>query len=471
MWRSMSEFEQTTKPVAPTKKLRDFKQKYFASFDQLLTEDKQFARLFDAFNQGKNAFGGISRRENKTYNADFIEEIEKTIGSVEKIVGDPHQFIKENPLVVEVEKAKRITHHSVKHMAQHTENIASVASDGSIDPKRVLNMFIEDELKIYENRFIMTLIKRLQTFIELRHKYILEHSDTRHSDIVTVTSEVKIGEVTYQMESKLKVIVPSDDEGHRDANHDLLNRLLNIRKRVLLMSTSRFMLDMSKAAPVTDPVLQTNIMRLNYDYQNAYQLWMFINRYEQLGISYKFVEKKIEFDEKYLKQLTLHNLSAYLSVESEHQTELKDDDKVYYYKPKFIKVDLDTDMTDERLFKDNNPFKLENKKETQAQLEAKIRRQQLLEERRIKREQEKEQEKLERQKQKEEAKKLAEQRKLELKKKAEEKKLKEAEKKRLKALQEAEMRRIEKLKQEELRKLEQARLQVAKVANQRKQKK
>ena len=155
---------------------------------------------------------------------------------LEAIVNDPQQFIKENPLVVEVEKAKRITHHSIKHMAQHTENIASVGSDGSVDPKKVLNMFIEDELKIYENRFIMTLVRRLQTFVELRHKYILEHSDTRNSDVVTMNSEVKIGEVVYTMETKLKVVVPSDDEGYREANQDILNRLLMLRKTDLIFN-------------------------------------------------------------------------------------------------------------------------------------------------------------------------------------------------------------------------------------------
>ena len=142
-------------------------------------------------------------------------------------------------------------------------------------------MFMDDELKIYENRFIMTLVRRLQAFIELRYKYISEHSDTRHSDIVKLTSEMKIDEVSYEFETKMRIVVPSDDDGKRHANADLLDRLLHIRKRITYLTTSRFMLEMRKVAPVSDPVQQTNIMRLNYEYQAAYRLWLLL-RYTRL---------------------------------------------------------------------------------------------------------------------------------------------------------------------------------------------
>ncbi len=455
-------------PIRTNIMLGNFKQEYFSHLDQMVKTDKNFSLLYEAFKAGKAELAGLSRRENKTYAPDFIVEIENAIASLEAIVSDPRKFIKENPSVVEVEKAKRITHHSIKHMAQHTENISSVGADGSVDPKKVLNMFVEDEIKIYENRFIMTLIRRLQTFIELRHKYILEHSDTRNSDVVSLKNEVKVGDVTYEIESKLKIVVPSEDEGHRDANKDLLNRLIMLRKRTLFLTTSRFMRDMAKAAPVSEPVLQTNIMRLNYDYQNAYKLWTFISRYDQLGIEYKFEEKKVDFDEDYLKLLNYHALTSYLTIKSEHKDVPDEETKLYYYKPKFTKINLDLDMTDQRIFAKGNPFKINNNRETDAQIAAKLKRQKAAEERRLKKEEQKQKEKELKAKKREEAKKLAAQKKLEKKKKAEEKKAKELEKKRLKALEEAEKKRIEKYKLEEAKKLKKARAQVAKVAQQRK---
>lgn len=457
--------------VKHNEKLGELRKDYFAHLDHMVESDKNFSLLNEAFQKSKATYASIARRETKTYSPDFIVEIENSIASLEAIINDPHKFIKENPLVVEVEKAKRITHHSIKHMAQHTENISSVGSDGTVDPKKILNMFIEDELKIYENRFIMTLVRRLQTFIELRYKYITEHSDTRNSDVVTMTSEVKIGEVTYEMETKLKVVVPSDDDGHREANQDLLNRLLMLRKRTLFLTTSRFMLEMRKAAPVSDPVLQTNIMRLNYDYQNAYKLWSFISRYDVLGIEYKFKEVKNALDEEYLKRLNLQALTSYLTLDSDNKDIPGADSKLYYYKPKFAKINLDLDMTDERIFAKGNPFKINNNKETEAQIEAKLKRQQAAEARRLKKEEEKQKEKERKALAKIEAKKRAEQKRLEEKKKAAEKKARELEKKRIKDLEEAERKRMEKFKEEELKKLQLAREEVAKIAQSKKKSK
>ncbi|MDY0345932.1 MAG: hypothetical protein RBR44_05210, partial [Bacilli bacterium] len=298
-------------PLSSPQMIGKLKNKYVTRLERLVNNDEDFLSLLETFANAKNVYAGTSRREIKTYSEDFVIEIENTLPSLESIVNDPQRFIKENAEVVGIEKARKITHRSVEHMAQHTENIRSVSSSGTVDPKKVLNMFIDDELKIYENRFIMTLVRRLQTFIELRYKYISDHSDTRNSDVVSVTSEVKIGEVTYEYETKMKIIVPSDDDGHREANQKLLDRILKLRKRITYLTTSRFMLEMRKATPVSDPVSQTNIMRLNYDYQTAYKLWVFLGRYDMLGIDYKFTQQKVEFDNAYMTYLHLNAIGAY----------------------------------------------------------------------------------------------------------------------------------------------------------------
>ena len=99
----------------------------------------------------------------------------------------PHKFINEFAEVVQVEKARRITPpRAVKHMAQNVQNISEVHEGGRVIPKKVLNVFVDDDVVIYENRFVMTLIKRLQVFIELRYKYIEEHGDTKNSDVFTI---------------------------------------------------------------------------------------------------------------------------------------------------------------------------------------------------------------------------------------------------------------------------------------------
>jgi hypothetical protein len=443
------------------------KNKYVTRLERLVANDADFLLLLETFANAKNTFAGLSRREVKSYSEDFIIEIENTIPSLEAIVNDPHRFIKEEAEVVGVEKARKITHRSIEHMAQHTENIRSVGSDGSVDPKKVLNMFIDDELKIYENRFIMTLVRRLQTFIELRYQYISEHSDTRNSDVVSMSSEVKIGDVTYEYETKMKIIVPSDDDGHRALNQDLLERLLSLRKRITFLSTSRFMLEMRKATPVADPVQQTNIMRLNFDYQNAYRLWTFISRYDVLGINYKFSQQKIDFDKTYLTYLNLNAVASYLTFKTEHSLLPDKDTKVHLYKPRFKEIKLDYDMSDERLIGGGLSFGIDAKKETPAQIEARLKKKQQAEERRRKREEAKQKAKELAIQKRAEAKKIAAQRAIEKKEKEKQRKLALQEKKRLAALAAYKKKEQERIRKDEERKLEKAREQVRLLAEKR----
>ncbi|MDY0100570.1 MAG: hypothetical protein WCZ47_03910 [Bacilli bacterium] len=452
--------------LTPSEIIKDLKQKHFSRLKRLASSDEEYHELLNIFAASKNTYGGVSRREVKTYAPDFILEIERALPSLEAIVNDPHRFIKETAEVVGVEKAKKITQRSIEHMSQNTQNIRSVGSDGTIEPKRVLNMFMDDELKIYENRFIMTLVRRLQAFIELRYKYISEHSDTRHSDIVKLTSEMKIDEVSYEFETKMRIVVPSDDDGKRHANADLLDRLLHIRKRITYLTTSRFMLEMRKVAPVSDPVQQTNIMRLNYEYQAAYRLWLFITRYDVLGIEYRFSQNDIEFKEDYLDDLHLLMLSSYLTLRSDH-TMPSDKKKQYFYKPRFKKVRLDVDLTDDKIIGKSVTFGVDVKKETLAQIEAKIKRAEAAEKRRQLRLEERAKERQLALEKREEAKKLAALKALEKKEKERQRKLLLAKRKQDAILAKKEKERLEKLRLEEEALLAKAREQVINVAKMR----
>lgn len=208
-------------------------------------------------------------------------------------------------------------------------------------------------------------------------------------------------------------------------------------------------------------------MRLNYDYQAAYKLWIFLGRYDVLGIDYKFTQQKVEFDNAYLTNLHLNAIGAYLTFKTDHSLLPSKNMKQYVYKPRFKEIKLDYDMTDERLFGKGLAFGVDVKKETQAQIEARERRKQQAEERRIKREEEKKKARELALQKREEAKKLALQKALERKEKEKQRKLALQEKKRQAALQAQEKKRLEKLMRQEELKLAKAREQVLKMAEKR----
>ncbi len=475
--RRLTPFQlQKQQAVKGHKRFSRVRARYYVQVKKTINKNQETLDLYTALANKRPTVSGITRNEVKKFDSEFIEQIEKAITSLETIVVSPHKFINEFAEVVQVEKARRITPRAVKHMAQNVQNISEVHEGGRVIPKKVLNVYVDDDVVIYENRFVMTLIKRLQVFIELRYKYIEEHGDTKNSDVFTIKKEVTIDNLTFEFEGSVKMSVPSEDEGNRQSNLDLLERLRSLRKRTSFLVNSTFMRDMARATPVANPVQQTNIIRLNYAYRDAYQLWLFINRYDELGISYTITQSKVEFTPEYLERLDQLTLSAFLALETDHSQLAPAGIKQRIVKPYVQAGKLDYDLSDERFYEAGLPVKVMGRQETAEQKEARLKREAAREKARLKREalklKEKERKALSRARAKEMARlkkqheaEKARFRKLEAKARQQEKNIERERKRKEKERLLAERRIYQSKMQEEARKLREARLRIAKLAS------
>lgn len=452
------------------KRYEKVRKRYYGFLRRSNKNSKPTTDLYNILANTRAEVSGTTRHEVKRFNKDFIEQIERVIPSLETIVVSPHKFINEFAEIVQVEKARKITPRAVKFMAQNVQHISEVLDGGRIVPKKVLNVYVDDDLKIYENRFIMTLVKRLQVFIELRYKYIQEHGDTKNSDQISIKKEVKIGDTTFEFEGNIKMSVPSDDEGARQSNSDLLERLALIRKRTSFLVNSPFMKEMAKAVPVADPIQQTNIIRLNYAYQDAYKLWMFINRYNELGISYTTTQAKVNFDEAYMERLDQLTMSAFLALETEHANIQPRDIKQKVIKPVIKPGQLDYDISDERFLEGGLPVVIKLRQETAEQKEARLKKEAARQKARERAALKKAREKERAAKRKEAERERARLRKEEAKRRQEEKNLERARKRAEKERIKAERRAYQSKLQDEARRLRLARQEVAKLAAKEKKK-
>ena len=95
----------------------------------------------------------------------WINALEDALPSIDKIVRNPRRFITEEEDVEIIEKTKRITQETIKQLASHSENIQDINKDDEVVPKKLLNVYKEETSDLYENRFIYTLVMRLENFI------------------------------------------------------------------------------------------------------------------------------------------------------------------------------------------------------------------------------------------------------------------------------------------------------------------
>ena len=101
------------------------------------------------------------KRKTDTISRDFswLSIVEETIPYLDTIIRNPRKFIIQEDDIVIVEKSKKMSTDTIQHLAQHTNYIQDIDTDGMVKPSKVLNVQKEETSDLYENRFIFTLVK------------------------------------------------------------------------------------------------------------------------------------------------------------------------------------------------------------------------------------------------------------------------------------------------------------------------
>ena len=271
----------------------------------------------------ENTYRQVGRVEVKAFDSAFLEALESGLDAISRIIANPRTFIKETHEIENVEKARKVSVASIQHFATHSQYLRSVEENGEVIPDKILTIHSETNTAIYENRFVMTLIKRTLLFIEQRTDFIEEHGETLDSDELFVRSKANFGGVDYEVSMRVRASVPSSDAGESEKNESLLKRLSFAKQRCGDFLRSNFMNQMKGAKDISSPVHMTNMLLKHPDYHAAYELWEVIDQYESLGVSYDVQEEAIDFDEEYLRSLNELVAHAMLKLRTRHKEKSK----------------------------------------------------------------------------------------------------------------------------------------------------
>lgn len=280
-------------------------QKFEDFFSRINAADSLFPSLVDAVGAGRNKLAHNQRNETFIIDDSWIMMIQDLLFSMELIAKNPKKFIKEEDFIVAVEKAKRTTSRSIRHLASHTNYIRGFDEDDMVIPSKVLTSEFDEELFIYENRFVYSLLKRLVKFVEDRFIAIRNNINSYDTNNYSMSSDFKYGrsEITYNLDMKIKTNRLTS--AALDKNYQLLKDLDQIRKRVRILNNSEFARQLSKAKLVFPPIQKTNIIRMNLHYKNCYKLWLFISSFNSLGFSVEIEDKDLITDGDYFEDLTM----------------------------------------------------------------------------------------------------------------------------------------------------------------------
>ena len=132
------------------------------------------------FNEKINSNLKISTSFDKTENdVEWLDIMEDTIRYLDNILRNPNRFIINEEDIVKVELARRVTVESIKHLSKNTNLIQDIdKKTGDVRPSKILNINKEESFNTYENRFIYSLIKNMQFYINRKKKNITEDSSS-----------------------------------------------------------------------------------------------------------------------------------------------------------------------------------------------------------------------------------------------------------------------------------------------------
>ena len=127
-------------------------------------------------------------------------------------------------------------------------------------------------------------------------------------------SNFDMRESNISLEVDLKIKDTVDNDELAKSNHELLSRIQSLLKRVNGIRVSPFMEDLKHAKPIVPPIMKTSIILKNVDYNNCYNLWLYLDKYNMLNFDVNVKEQNLTLDRYYLRNVYQTALTAFTTV-------------------------------------------------------------------------------------------------------------------------------------------------------------
>lgn len=207
----------------------------------------------------------------------WIDMVEECIPYLDNIIRNPRRFIVQEENIVPIEKAKVVTEESIRHLAQNTNLIQEIHDDGTVIPLKLLNVYREETIDLYENRFIKSLVDNLYTFVQNKLSESNQRSFAKIKNIVTYEAEQKDNKSSY----KINLNIESNFEDEVDASkdgHSLEERIAHIRDVIGAFRGSTFIKSLKESSPVRSPIRKTNVILKEPNFIKALELWEYLEK-------------------------------------------------------------------------------------------------------------------------------------------------------------------------------------------------
>ncbi len=244
------------------------------------------------FNKNTKATTCVKKVVNKIkVDYSWVDVIDEAIPALDSIIRNPRRFITNEEDVIIIEKTKKVTQEAIKHLATHTQLIQSVDEDENVKPSKLLNVFKEETIDLYENRFIYSLIKNLNTFLREQLTYKEQASENKEEKSLLYEGTTNFNNQDINIKLNLTCNNREEIIESEKVLKEREEKITHITDILADFMATKFMKEMANATPVKSPIQKTNIILKDRNFIKARELWEFLERYQ---IEKPIVEENIE---------------------------------------------------------------------------------------------------------------------------------------------------------------------------------
>lgn len=219
---------------------------------------------------------------------DWVEAIEEGLEHIEKTIEAQRRFIKYEGDTVRIEKAKRTTVESVKHLSKHSNLIKEERGD-SVLPEKLYVVENEENFAVYENRFIYMLLTMLNDFVSVRYSAVTDaKSRARYTFFAKRNITAAGRKISFDVSfDEYSTRLDTEDSAKEDP---IYARVGVILARIVEFLDTPLMKTVSQAPMLKPPIVRTNVLKMNPHFFAAYELYTYILAYT--GNGYEITENK-----------------------------------------------------------------------------------------------------------------------------------------------------------------------------------
>ena len=233
--------------------------------------------IFNKFNENSKSKYKINHETDGLHvDLEWIDRMEEAVPYIDNIFDSPKRFIVNEEIILDIEKTKKVTIESIKHLAKHTNYISEYKEDEDfIKPSKLLNVLKEETFNTYENRFIYTLVDLMESFIRRLEKKI---EGLRFENYCGLDYKFKTKVRSEKIECNLLI---NTEEKINTTGNDA--KIKKIKSHILSWQQSIVYKSLKKegATKVTHPIKRTNVILKNPNFQIAVKLWDYLYNYTE----------------------------------------------------------------------------------------------------------------------------------------------------------------------------------------------